>query len=193
MDLWKTVEDLQKRFPDMVVEVQGLDAHYNFTPNPMFDAFSESNRCAHALAAWGQDLGPFLKFTLYGEFHSEVLSEMFEATPEELARMDEVEQQLKEIFGDKCEVFRAAAKIIDVHAKGVSKNRSARELQAHLGRKILVCVGDARNDISMLDGADFAFVPADAVLADRYPNVCNCGDGAVADVIYKKIPEILKK
>ena len=193
MDLWKTVEDLQKRFPDMVVEVQGLDAHYNFTPNPMFDAFSDSNRCAHALAQWGQDLGPFLKFTLYGEFHSEVLSEMFEATPEELARMDEVEQQLKEIYGDKCEVFRAAAKIIDVHAKGVSKNRSARELQAHLGRKILVCVGDARNDISMLDGADFAFVPADAVLADRYPNVCKCGDGAVADVIYKKIPEILKK
>ena len=193
MDMWKTVEDLQKQFPDMVVEVQGLDAHYNFTPNPMFDAFSESNRCAHALARWGQDLGPFLKFTLYGEFRSEILSEMFNATPEEMARMDEVEQQLKEIYGDKCEVFRAAAKIIDVHAKGVSKNRSARELQAHLGRKILVCVGDARNDISMLDGADFAFVPADAVLADSYPNVCKCGDGAVADVIYKKIPEILKK
>ena len=193
MDLWKTVEDLQKEFPDMVVEVQGLDAHYNFVPNPMFDAFSDSNRCAHALARRGQDLGPFLKFTLYGEFRSQVLSEMFEATPEELARMDQVEQRLKEIYGGKCEVFRAAAKIIDVHAKGVSKNRSARELQAHLGRKILVCVGDARNDISMLDGADYAFVPADAVLADRYPNVCKCGDGAVADVIYKKIPEILKK
>ena len=28
-------------------------------------------------------------------------------------------------------------------------------------------------------------------IAGRYPSVCNCGDGAIADVIYKKIPEIL--
>ena len=33
---------------------------------------------------------------------------------------------------------------------------------------------------------------ADGVIADRYPNVCPCAEGAVADVIYKKIPEILK-
>ena len=66
------------------------------------------------------------------------------------------------------------------------------ERQARLGRKILVCVGDARNDLTMLEGADFAFVPADAVLRDQFPNVCPCGEGAVADVIYEKIPEILK-
>ena len=100
---------------------------------------------------------------------------------------------LKEHFGDACEVFRAATRIIDVHAKGVSKNRSARELQQRLGRKILVCVGDAHNDISMLDGADYAFAPSDGIIADRYETVCPCGEGAVADVIYKKIPEILKK
>ena len=193
LDLWDTVKELLEMFPHLTVEVQAQDAHYNFIPNPKWDDFNAYNHCPYATAEWGQDLGPFLKFTLYGEFRSEVLSEMFEATPEEMARMDEVEQRLKEIYGESCEVFRAAAKIIDVHAKGVSKNRSARELQAHLGRKILVCVGDARNDISMLDGADYAFVPSDAVLADQYPNVCKCGDGAVADVIYKKIPEILKK
>ena len=60
-----------------------------------------------------------------------------------------------------------------------------------MGKKILVCVGDAENDISMLDGADYAYCPADGVVADRYETVCNCADGAVADVIYKKIPEIL--
>ena len=193
MDLWKTVRELLDTFPDMTVEVQGLDAHYNFLPNPMFDAFSDSNDCAHALAQWGQDLGPFLKFTLYGKFHSHILSEMFTGTPEEIARMDAAEEYLKQRFAGECEVFRAAARIIDVHARGVSKNRSARELQQALGRRILVCVGDARNDISMLDGADFAYVPSDAVLADRYENVCKCADGAVADVILKKIPKILKK
>ena len=45
---------------------------------------------------------------------------------------------------------------------------------------------------NLLDDADFAFCPGDAIVAKRYPNVCNCADGAVADVIYKKIPEILK-
>ena len=85
----------------------------------------------------------------------------------------------------------AAPRILDVQAKGVSKLRAARDLQQRLGKKILVCVGDAPNDIPMLDGADFAFCPADAVVADRYETVCNCGDGAVADVIYEKIPKIL--
>ena len=71
------------------------------------------------------------------------------------------------------------------------KARSARELQQKLGRSILVCVGDGENDLSMLQAADFAYSPADGVVADRFENVCNCADGSVADVIYEKIPNIL--
>ena len=70
--------------------------------------------------------------------------------------------------------------------------KEARDLQKKLGRKILVCVGDADNDLPMLEGADYAFCPSDGTVADRFPNVCPCNDGAVADVIYEKIPEILK-
>ena len=44
----------------------------------------------------------------------------------------------------------------------------------------------------MLD-ADHAFAPADGIIASRFETVCNCAEGAVADVIYKKIPEILEK
>ena len=43
----------------------------------------------------------------------------------------------------------------------------------------------------MLEDADYAFAPADGIIADRFETVCKCADGAVADVIYKKIPEIL--
>ena len=193
MDMWETVRELMETFPNLTVEVQGLDAHYNFVPNPMFDAFSARNDCAYGLAKPGQDLGPFLKFTLYGTFHTDILSDMFTGTPEEIAEIDAAQKLLEEKYEGLVEVARAAARIVDVQAKGVSKNRSARELQAHLGRKILVCVGDASNDLSMLEGADYAFVPADAFLAPHFPNVCKCADGAVADVIYKKIPEILKK
>ena len=178
-------------FPDMTVEIQGLDAHYIFEENPAWDAFSEGNHCAWAHAQPEDDLGPFMKFALYGRLGSASVAALYEYTPEELRRFDDVEKALRAEFGQYCEVFRAAPKIIDVHAKGVSKANAARSLQKKLGRSILVCVGDGENDISMLDDADHAFCPGDAIVAKRYPNVCKCGDGAVADVIYKKIPEIL--
>ena len=69
--------------------------------------------------------------------------------------------------------------------------RAARDLQKQVGKKILICVGDADNDVPMLQGADYAYCPADGVVADRFETVCPCSEGAVADVIYKKIPEIL--
>lgn len=191
MDLWKTVAECMELFPDLTVEVQGLDAHYRFKEDPAWDAFCDHQPCARGFAQPGDDLGPFLKFTVYGKITDVTVAHLFAGTPEEKARIDEAEAILKEKYGQYCEVFRAATRILDIHAKGVSKARSARELQHHLGRKILVCVGDAHNDLSMLRDADYAFVPSDAVIAEEFPNVCPCGEGAVADVIYKKIPEIL--
>ena len=191
LDMWKTVEELIALFPDLVVEVQALDKHYNFIPNPAWDAFS-ANNCAYATAQWGQDLGPFLKFAIYGEIRDVTVNHLFYGSPEEIRRLDEAEATLKHVYGDHLAVFRAGPRVIDVQTAGISKCRAARELQQRMGRKILVCVGDAENDVVMLDGADYAFVPADAILKDRYENVCKCGDGAVADVIYEKIPKILK-
>ena len=193
LDMWETVHNCMALFPDLTVEVQGVDAHYRFTENPAWDAFSDNNHCARGFAKPGDDLGPFLKFSLYGEIRDVTVASLFDGSPEERRRMDEAEQQLKQHYGNYCEVFRAATRIIDVHAKGVSKGRSARELQQRLGRKILVCVGDAENDLPMLLDTDYAYCPADGIVADRFENVCKCADGAVADVIYKKIPEILKK
>ncbi len=193
LDLWETVHQCQKLFPDLTVEVQGIDAHYRFTENPAWDAFSEHQHCAHAFAPEGADLGTFLKFTLYGEFRDVTVADLYNGSPEERRRMDEAEELLKKCYGNHCEVFRSATRIIDVHAKGVSKARCARELQKDLGRKILVCVGDGENDLSMMMDADYAYSPADGIIAARFETVCNCAEGAVADVIYKKIPEILKK
>ena len=191
LDLWETVRRCEELFPDLTVEVQGIDAHYRFSENPMWDAFSEHQNCAHAFAQPGEDLGTFLKFTLYGEFRDVTVADMYNGSPEERKRMDDAEALLRQEFGECCEVFRAATRIIDVHAKGVSKARSARELQQRLGRKILVCAGDAENDLSMMRDADYSFAPADGIIASQFETVCECAQGAVADVIYKKIPIIL--
>ena len=190
-DMWEVVNLCRREFPHMVVEVQALDAHYCFDKNPMWEALSDRCRCPWGFARPGDDLGPFLKFTLYGEIRTPVLADLFEfSDPEDARIMDEAEAKLRRLFGDRMEIFRAAGRILDVQTKGISKLRSARELQQKLGRKILVCVGDGENDVNMLSGADFSWCPGDAVVKDRYKNVCSCGEGAVADVIYHKIPEI---
>ena len=87
MDMWDTVRELLATFPHLTVEIQGIDAHYNFIPDPKFDDLCDNCKCAHALAPMDSDLGPFLKFTLYGEFHDNTIAGLFEATPEELAEI----------------------------------------------------------------------------------------------------------
>lgn len=185
------IRSMMERFPDLVTEVQGVEAHYIFHPHEMWEKFCIANGCTYAFANLEDDLGPFMKFTFYEEFRQPTVADLFNATPTQLARMDQVEQELKELLGDRGSVFRAAPRIIDVHAGNVSKAKAARELQRRLGKKLLICVGDGENDVSMMEDADFAFCPLDSVLVDRFPTVCPCAEGAVADVIYKKIPEIL--
>ena len=189
----ETLKKTMELFPDCAVELQGMEHHYLFTPNDGWAAYNEHNRCPYAFLDLEEAPGPFLKFTLYGQFRDVTVADLYNGTPEEFARFDAMERKLQEVFGDKCVAFRAANRIIDVHAKGVSKAKSARRLQAELGRRILVCVGDGENDVTMMEDADYAFCPGDAIIRDRFENVCGCAEGAVADVIYKKIPEILSK
>ena len=191
LDVWQTMETVHRLFPHMNLEIQGTACHYLIDPQPEMVALCENQRWRYQIATWGQDVGPFLKFSLWGTPETPVVSSVFSMTEEQARQFDRAEAVLKELFSQKVEVFRAAPRIIDVHAKGVSKIAAARQLQKELGAKVLVCVGDAHNDIPMLDGADYAFCPADAVVADRYDTVCPCAQGAVADVIYKKIPQIL--
>lgn len=191
LDVWETMKTMAELFPDMNLEIQGAKFHYLIDPKPDIIAMYENLGWRYTKAVFGTDIGPFLKFSLFGKARKPVVADMFAASPEELRRFDEAEQIIRDLYPGKVEVFRAAPRIIDVHARGVSKINAARKLQKRLGRKILVCVGDAENDIPMLDGADYAFCPADGVVAAHYSTVCPCGQGAVADVIYKKIPEIL--
>lgn len=192
LPMWPVLEQMATEFPEMNLEVQTLGIHYLINATPEYEQMYHGMGWAYDFAKSGRDLGPFIKFALFGHPHYPAVGSMFEATAEEIANIDRVHARIEQLWGDKVVVFRAAPRIVDVHAKGVSKSIAARTLQKELGRKILVCVGDAENDIPMLDGADYAFCPADGVVADRYDTVCNCADGAVADVIYEKIPEILK-
>lgn len=191
LDMVDTLKKTMDLFPGYAVELQGMEHHYLFESNEGWAKYNIHNSCPYAFCGLENAPGPFLKFTIYGEFRDVTVADLYNGTEEEFAAFDAIHAKLEAEFGDKVVVFRAAPRIIDVHAKGVSKAISARRLQRELGRKILVCIGDGENDVTMMKDADYAFCPGDAIIRDRFENVCVCGEGAVADVIYKKIPEIL--
>ena len=192
LPLEKTLLEVCHAFPDLNVDLHGVDAHYGFQPTGCWEEYYQARNCAYHLAGDSQEYGPFLKFNVYGELRDDTFYQVFSGTPEEIARIDMAAQWLNDTYGDKIIVFRAGARVLNIHAANTSKLRAARDLQQLIGRKILICVGDAGNDVPMLEGADYAFCPSDGTVADRFPNVCECGEGAIADVIYNKIPEILK-
>ena len=191
LDPETVIGDLQGRFPDLTVELQGTYAHHIFYNNPRWEAYCENNLCPWEYADPAKLPCAFLKLALYGEFRENTVASMYDATEAELKRFDEAVAYIEKTYGHKVDVFRACARIADLHAKGCSKLASARQLQQRLGRKILVCVGDGDNDLPMMEGADYAYCPGDAIIRDKFENVCDCAEGAVADVIYQKIPEIL--
>ncbi len=186
------IPDLRERFPELHVEIQAVDAHYLTKPDSSWEKYCNNNHCKWGYTTENNLPQPFLKLSLYGQFRKGTVADMYEATPEDKELFNRAVSYVAETYGRQLEIFLACPRIVDFHAKGVSKLNSAKLLQKELGKKILVCVGDAENDINMLDGADYAYCPADGIVADRYETVCDCGDGAVADVIYKKIPEILQ-
>ena len=87
MDMWETIRECFELFPDLTVEVQGVDAHYCFTENPGWEAFSRCQQCDYAFAHPGDNLGPFLKFTLYGQFRDVTVADMYNGSEEERRRM----------------------------------------------------------------------------------------------------------
>ncbi len=187
------IRDISEKFPQLLIEIQAQDAHYLINRDAGWENYCINNHCPWGYCAPEQIPQPFIKITFNGQFRKPTVADLCNATPEEIQMFDSLVSYLQAAYGDKIDMCRSFPRLVDCQAKGVSKLKAARDLQQELGKKILVCVGDADNDIQMLDGADYAFCPADGVIAHRYETVCNCADGAIADVIYKKIPEIIQK
>ena len=188
----ETLRHFCDAFPELNVDLQGIDTHYGFQPRGCWDEYHTALNVNHRVAVPGIDYGPFFKANIFCPLQNTSITQMYSGSPEEIALIDRAEEWLLEHYGHKLTVLRSQARLLSIHAPGVSKLQGARNLQKKLGKGILVCVGDEKNDLSMLEGADYAFCPSDGAVADRFPNVCPCAEGAIADVIYNKLPEILK-
>lgn len=90
-------------------------------------------------------------------------------------------------WGARYEMIYSSDHLMELTAKGANKGTMARDLKALTGCETLICIGDHANDLPMLQAADRAFAPANAIEAVRTApgviTVCHCLEGAVADVV----------
>ena len=192
LEPWSVLDRLLEEFPNITLEVHGLHTHYVVNATEHDWAVYEKTGWHMTAVKSGDDVGRFIKFNVRPVRDGSTSEVLRTGEPEEVALFDRIQKRVEQLWGEQVTVYRSGVRLLNINAKGTSKEAAARNLQKKLNKKILVCIGDAENDIPMLDGADFAFCPGDSRVTDRYETVCNCADGAVADVIYKKIPEILK-
>ena len=110
------------------------------------------------------------------------------AVRDELAVVDDLKPRLAELFRGRLEVSQSDDTLIDVQAFGVTKARGLRRLcELCFDHPVtLVEAGDYYNDLEMMQVADLAFCPENAVDAVKSvcrKTLCHHDQGVIADVI----------
>ena len=117
---------------------------------------------------------------------------MWRRSPEEEAPFEAIEAIVAERYSHLLDTVRSMPRMIELLPKGCGKGNAARQLAQQLGRSTLLCVGDAPNDLDMLDKADEAFYPtsAESSLFHRgyTPLPVSCQEGTIAALV-----ELLKQ
>lgn len=93
---------------------------------------------------------------------------------------------ISEYLGEEFEAMRSWNCGIEVQSRGCNKGRAAKRIAELTGAKLLVCVGDYENDISMIKEADIGYAVENALdsvkaVADRV--TVDVREGAIAAVI----------
>ena len=96
LPMWETLKIVKDEFPNMNLEVQGTEYHHLVDVEPAYAAFYDVLGWRSKPAQIGEDLGPFLKFALYGPLRDVTVASTYDATPEEMDLMNRAEQLLKD-------------------------------------------------------------------------------------------------
>lgn len=197
----RAAEELAENFPDCLVTVQTLEAEYIVSP-------CESKEQKLLAAVFGRmarkgerpgEKESWLKLGICmlaerdmalleaGNSASGEQRDFFRDIDPEVDRgLTEVEQWVEKHFPGEYAVVRPLPMILEIQTAGSSKGIAARRLARRLGRNTLVCVGDALNDVSMLEEADIAYVAGDGDVSlrdGRYRIAADSAQGTVASVI----------
>ena len=98
-DLWDTVKILRSTFPNMNLEIQGVDLHYLIDPEPAYVAFYDALKWGYQISQPGDDLGPFMKFALAGSPRKKSVATLYDTDAAEDALFDAAQEKLLELWG----------------------------------------------------------------------------------------------
>ena len=159
-------------FPTSAVEIFGAGRLYAVRPNEVTKIHLEITG-QHAKTA---ELGEIPTPWVYAKFE------------DEHERLEQMQQWMKERFGDRYGVFFSHPMLLEITPGGCNKGTGVLRLAELLGirREHIYCAGDNENDLAMLEAAAVGFTPAgssQAALDTADVIVCDCDQGAIADVV----------
>ena len=132
---------------------------------------------------------PWMKLIVCGADGESVSERAEDIAEEDLAAFIHLQKKIEAYCAGRCYVTRSMPRLIEISNPNCNKGKAARALAKKLGRKILVCAGDAPNDEQMLREADFAFCPMDAdvsILAlEGVRHTAASNIGCIADAIHQ--------
>lgn len=174
---------IQESHPDTCLELQTPAGHYTFHDDADRDRYLAQQQVPIFPGDWESLDGPIYKASFYTPgkrlFAVEYGSDTAKA-------FEVLAQDIRKAGEGRYDAVNSRPGMVEIQSAACSKGKSARRLAKLLGRRILVCVGDSQNDLSMLREADLPFLTGDgdpALAALGIPQVCPCGEGAVAGVI----------
>ena len=176
-DFRAVVQRCTKLYPQLVPEVQSLTCHWTDRCTAERSDWLRSEGAELLCAGWDELPQPAVNFVLYAE-HCDPFK--LPADAEVALLLAQLEQEIGRLPG--YEAVHSAPGMLEVSSEGINKGRAARRLANLLGRDTLICAGDAPNDLSMLQEADHAFVPAGARLKHGFPETAPCGS-AMAHIV----------
>ena len=184
----KLLEMVQNSGLNVCMEVQRMDNHYEI--GEQLPARLKFLAHAGLRPIFTQTAPmPWMKMIVCGADGENVSERLEDIDPEALAAFIRLQKQIEEFCDGNCYVTRSMPRLIEISNTNCNKGLAARKLAEDLGRKILVCAGDAPNDLQMLKEADYAFCPSDAdEIIRKLPNVqiCSASEvGCIADVVAK--------
>ena len=185
---------VERDYPNLTVEIQGLSYHYVTTEDGWRGDFLRSQKVPYRCGLDAID-EPQMKVVVTDGVWRLKSNDPKNVPAEYAARFDHIQRELAAFCGDNAYVTRSMPTVIEICAAGVSKGGAARALAERMGRPILACAGDAPNDETMLREADFAFSPLDrdpGLRGDFFRDAVSCNEGAVAHAI-EQLERLLKE
>lgn len=106
---------------------------------------------------------------------------------QEAERLSELRAALSKRFGAYFSFTSSGAKALEVQSIHCNKAKGLEKLRQYCGKdRILIACGDFENDMEMLQVADIAICPEnamDAVKAICDHTLCHCKDGLIANIV----------